>query len=149
MDPLPPRLHGYLALVRPRRPLPARHTRPRRRPDRNCGLWHYIGRENLREANGRGLHAYWQVPDQILDPNFGAPRELLPFAARDKPLYVLEYANTLPRLTHEQTLPEYEAFLRGLPAEVSCACLFGLGLTDDWSRFAITEPVLDWLAALR
>lgn len=118
-------------------------------PDRNGSLWHHTGSENEREADSRGLHAYWQVHEQIADPNFGAPWKLIPNTITDSDLYVLEYANTLPELTHAQTLPEYETFLRSLPPNVHCACLFGLDLTHDWDRFRITEPVLDWLAELQ
>ncbi len=116
--------------------------------DRNGELWHEVGRENLREADARGLHAFWQDELSVQDPHFGAPWELLPLPTTASNLYVLEYANTLPGVTHADTLRQYEAFLRGLPAGVRCSCLFGLNLTPDWDRFAVSEPVLDWLANL-
>lgn len=118
-------------------------------PDRNGELWLDIGAENLREANGQGMHAYWQDEFSIQNPHFGAPWELGDLPAAGAALYVLEYANTLPNLTHADTLDQYETFLRGLPAHVRCANLFGLNLTPDWDRFAVLELVLDWLAGLQ
>lgn len=118
-------------------------------PDRNGDLWHVVGHENLVDADGQGLHAYWQYAGQIEQGHFGSPWHYVPTIGRPKQLYVLEYANALPRLTHEQTLDQYETFLRALPTEVVCAALFGVGLTPDWDRFGITEPVLDWLAGLQ
>lgn len=118
-------------------------------PDRNGSTWHSIGRENLQEADGQGLHAYWQYPDQTADSGFGQPWSLLPNDIRGTNLYVLEYSNTLDALTHEQTLDQYEAFLAGLPASTRCAALFLLDPTADWQRFALSEAVLDWLAGLQ
>jgi hypothetical protein len=117
-------------------------------PDRNGRLWHETARENLHEADGIGLHAYWQNNDQIDDSDFGAPWLLLGNLPSSDNLYVLEYGNTLPGLTHADTLDEYAAFLRGLPTSVKCAALFGVDLTDDWIRFRITRPVIEWLARL-
>jgi hypothetical protein len=117
-------------------------------PDRNGALWHQTQNENLLEADGVGLHAYWQLPEQITDEAFGAPWELLPNHAVTDPTYVLEYGNTLPGLTHADTLDQYTAFLRELPASVKCAALFGVDLTDDWIRFRITRDVIEWLAQL-
>ena len=117
-------------------------------PDRNGELWLDIGAENLSEANGQGMHAYWQNEVSIQNPHFGAPWELGRRRLVVPKHYVIEYANTLPDLTHADTLDQYETFLRGLPAHVRCACLFGLNLTPDWDRFAVSEPVLDWLAGL-
>jgi len=117
-------------------------------PDRNGRLWHDTQLENLDEADGVGLHAFWQQATQINEADFGAPWKLIPGQHIVPDFHVLEYANTLPGLTHADTRDQYEAFLRGLPVGVRCACLFGLGLTDDWDRFRITPAVLDWLASL-
>lgn len=117
-------------------------------PDRNGVLWHGIAREPETEADGVALHAYWQTRDTIDDSDFGAPWELLPPPSRNRPLYVLEYGQTAPEGSHQDYLAQYETWLRALPATVQCACLFILDGTPDWQRFAIAEPVLDWLAHL-
>jgi hypothetical protein len=117
-------------------------------PDRNGALWHQTQLENLVEADGRGLHAYWQFTEQIRDPDFGAPWELLRNEEIPPSLYVLEYGNTWPQFTHADTLSQYETFLLGLPTTVKCAALFGVDLTDDWIRFRITRDVIEWLARL-
>ena len=117
-------------------------------PDRNGSLWNQTQTENLTEADGIGLHAYWQSADQIQQPHFGRPWHLIPLHLEYRPKYVIEYGNTLPGLTHSATLDQYELFLGGLPSTVRCACLFGLHLTDEWNRFRITRDVIEWLARL-
>lgn len=118
-------------------------------PDRNGRLWHRTNWENLRECDGIGLHAYWQQPDQVMQPDFGQPWALLDHAFSARESYVLEYANTHPGLTHADTRDQYNLFLHSLPLTVKCACLFGVDLTDEWSRFSVSRDVIEWLARLK
>ena len=118
-------------------------------PDRNGRTWHQVGSENLLEAAGIGLHAYWEDSPSADAPEFGCPWELLPPAGDGKPLWILEFGNTRRGFTHEDHLPEYERWLRRLPDTVQLAALFLLDGTTDWPQYEISDRVLDWLANLR
>lgn len=108
----------------------------------------------LRCFDAVGANCYFQSSSGMFDPSFGRSFEQLHDMAGDgdRPLYILEYADsrcdeTPPPpapLIEQSRIDEYPVYVRWLSQEFSyvrAACAFLVGGTPDWQRFRVSETV--------
>ncbi len=111
-------------------------------PDLKTDLvWLDVCRDAVEASDFLAVHCYWQY-ENMTSPDWGY--RFLQYHARfpDKTLWITEFGDSTPGVSHEKKAEEYLAFWKevGKYGYVAGAAPFLVGGTEDWAEFRLGEP---------
>ncbi|MBI4757801.1 MAG: N-acetylmuramoyl-L-alanine amidase [Chloroflexi bacterium] len=111
-------------------------------PDLKTDLvWLDVCKDAVEASDFLAVHCYWQY-ENMTSPDWGY--RFLQYHARfpDKTLWITEFGDSTPGVSHEKKAEEYLAFWKevGKYGYVAGAAPFIIGGSDDWREFSLGEP---------
>lgn len=111
-------------------------------PDLKTDLvWLDVCEDAVEASDFLAVHCYWQY-DNVTSPDWGY--RFLQYHARfpDKTLWITEFGDSTPDVSHERKAEEYLAFWKEVAKYpyIAGAAPFLIGGTPDWAEFALAGP---------